>query len=176
MAALVLAGCGGYGKAITGTHGAGGTAGSGSGGTAGFLQVVVAPKVNIDLDLLLVIKNSSSTAAMQQKFVTQLPTLMNVLEKLPNGLPNLHIAVVSTDMGAPGDSVAEIGCKPYGDDGEFQSKPRGACVTTTLTNSATFISDVDGQKNFTDPIENVLQCISLLGNSGCGFEQHLAAI
>ncbi len=46
---------------------------------------------------------------------------MQVLQKLPNGLPNVHIAVVSSDMGAPGDSISSIGCTQYGDDGDFQS-------------------------------------------------------
>ncbi len=45
-----------------------------------------------------------------------------------------------------------------------------------MTKDATFISDVDGQTNFTAPVEKVFQCIALLGASGCGFEHQLASI
>ncbi|MFL5308031.1 MAG: hypothetical protein ACJ8F1_22640 [Polyangia bacterium] len=148
----------------------------GAGGTPGFVEVTFADKINNNLDLLFVIKNSSSVGAMQAKFVNQLPTFMQVLQKLPNGLPNLHVAVVSTDMGVPGDSTSMLGCRTLGDDGQFQSQPRQGCASTTLSSGSTFVSDVDGQTNFTDPIEKVLQCISPLGSSGCGFVHPLAAI
>jgi hypothetical protein len=49
-------------------------------------------------------------------------------------------------------------------------------MATTLTAGATFISDVDGVSNFTDPIASVFQCIGLLGSTGCGFEHQLASI
>ncbi len=84
------------------------------------LTATVTQKINNNIDILFMIDNSSSMKSMQEKLCTQLPTFMNVLEKLPNGLPNVHIAVVSSDMGAPGDSVGSIGCTPYGDDGGFQ--------------------------------------------------------
>ncbi|MFL5306633.1 MAG: vWA domain-containing protein [Polyangia bacterium] len=147
------------------------------------LTALVTQKINNNIDILFMIDNSSSMKSMQDKLYTQLPTFMNVLEKLPNGLPNVHIAVVSSDMGAPGDSVGSIGCTPYGDDGGFQSAARSdstvgaTCTDTTLQSGATFISSVDGQKNFTAPaIETVFQCIALLGDKGCGFEHQLASI
>lgn len=170
---FLFVGCGGSGKFVTGTTGRAGGAGEGGlGGAAGFVQVTFPGKMNDNLDLLFVIKNASS--AMQQKFVAQLPTFMQVLQNLPAGPPNLHIAVVSTDMGAPSD-VPDL-CSAKGDDGQFHAEPRGACTGTTLSSGATFISDVDGEKNFTDPIEKVLQCIVPIGVSGCGFASPLAAI
>ncbi len=142
------------------------------------LTSTVTQKINNNLDLLFMIDNSSSMTSMQQKLAMQLPTFMQVLEGLPNGLPNVHIAVVSSDMGAPGDSTNQIGCTPAGDDGNFQYMPgaAGTCTSTTLNQGDTFISDVDMQKNFTDPIETVFQCIAQLGAAGCGFEHQLASI
>ncbi len=135
-------------------------------------------RVNADLDLLFMIDNSSEMTVMQKKLAAQLPAFMQVLEGLPNGLPNVHIAVVSSDMGAPGDSTNQIGCTAAGDAGDFQFNPGAAamCSSTTIVQGDTFISDVAGQQNFTDPIETVLQCVAQLGSSGCGFEHQLASI
>jgi hypothetical protein len=142
------------------------------------LTSTVTQKINNNIDILFMVDNSSSMTSMQQKLAMQLPTFMQVLQGLPNGLPNVHIAVVSSDMGAPGDSTSSIGCTAQGNNGEFQYQPGAAasCTSTTLADGATFISDVDGQKNFTDPIESVFQCIAQLGAAGCGFEHQLASI
>jgi hypothetical protein len=138
----------------------------------------ITQKIDNNLDLLFMIDNSSSMTSMQQKLAAQLPTFMQALEHLPNGMPNVHIAVVSSDMGGPGDLTASIGCTTAGDQGKFQYMPgaAAACTSTTLNADSTFISDVDGQKNFTDPIESVFQCIAQLGDFGCGFEHQLGSI
>jgi hypothetical protein len=89
----------------------------------------------------------------------------------------LHLGVVSSDMGAPGDSTSSIGCTTAGDQGQLQSMPRGTCTDTTLTPGATYISDVGMTPNYTDAsLADVVQCIALLGDRGCGFEHQLASI
>lgn len=142
-----------------------------------------AAKANYDLDILFMIDNSSEMNAMQAKLIAQLPTFMQVLEALPMGLPSVHIAVVSSDMGATSDQSTAIGCSQNGgDNGIFFFAPSGACTSTTLASGATFISDdAEGtSKNFAaaDPqgISTVLQCIALTGSAGCGFEHQLASI
>jgi hypothetical protein len=132
-------------------------------------------KINNELDILFMIDNSSSMTEMQQKLYDQLPVFMNKLTSLPNP-PSLHVAVVSSDMGAPGDSTTSIMCTKAGDQGQFQSMPRGNCGATTIKAGDTFISNADGVSNYTDPIQNVFQCIALLGDKGCGFENQLASI
>jgi len=146
-------------------------------------------KINNEIDILFMIDNSSSMTPMQGKLYDQLPNFMNVLEGIPNK-PNLHVAVVSSDMGAPSDT--DIGCST-GDQGFFQSKPRSdsklnppvVCTDSTLSvppaapdNENTYISDDGaGDKNYTDAnIADVFQCIALLGDAGCGFEHQLASI
>jgi hypothetical protein len=131
-------------------------------------------KINNEIDILFMIDNSSSMTSMQQKLLAQLPLFMQVLQNLPSGLPSLHVAVVSSDMGAHSDS--SIGCTELGDDGAFHYQAQGTCTGTTLTSGATYISDVNGMANFTDPIGTVFQCIALLGSAGCGFEHQLASI
>jgi hypothetical protein len=133
----------------------------------------ITQKVNNNLDILFMIDNSSSMTSMQQKLLAQLPNFMNVLEGLPMK-PNLHVAVISSDLGAPSDT--NIGCTASGDQGKFYSQPEGSCTGTTITMGDTYISDVDGVANFTDPIATVFQCIGLTGENGCGFEHQLASI
>ena len=154
------------------------------------LTTTYTQKINNELDILFMIDNSTSMSEMQQKLYDQLPTFMNVLQMLPTP-PSLHVAVVSSDMGAPGDSTSAILCTPAGDQGEFQSSARSApkltppvtCTDTTIAtpqgapdSTHTFISDADMMPNFTDPISTVFQCIALLGEKGCGFEHQLASI
>lgn len=140
----------------------------------GVVQMKVTQKIDNDLDLLFMVDNSSSMTSMQQKLLAQLPSFMNILEGLPVK-PNLHVAVVSSDMGIKSDNdIPE--CSRYGDQGKFQIQPQGTCLATTITPGDNFISDVDGVANFTDPIATVFQCVALLGSSGCGFEHQLASI
>ncbi|HXU64443.1 MAG TPA: hypothetical protein VN962_22240 [Polyangia bacterium] len=158
----------------SGGHGAG--TGGAAGTTASF---TIQGKINKDLDLLFMIDNSSGMTSMQQKLVTQIPAFIQTLQQAPGGLPNLHIAVVSSDMGAPGDEVRAIGCTDSGDQGQFQYQVGLAatmCNATTLAQGDTFVSDVDGLTNFTDPLATVVQCVADLGASGCGFEHQLASI
>jgi hypothetical protein len=150
---------------------------------------VFAPKQNADVDILFMIDNSSEMTVMQQKLYDQIPAFVNTLAALPSGLPNLHIGVIDSDMGAPGDSTTSLGCTAMGDQGELQSAPTSdafptppsMCTDSTLTTTGgdvdhTYISDVMGMQNFTAPLSSVLQCIALLGDKGCGFEHQLASI
>jgi hypothetical protein len=129
-----------------------------------------------DLDVLFMIDDSSSMTVMQQKLTSQIPGFITALQSLPMGLPNIHIAVVSSDLGAPGDSTSSIQCTPTGDQGKFQTQPRGTCTSTTLAAGETFISNVGGVANYTGNLADVLSCISLLGDAGCGFEHQLASV
>jgi hypothetical protein len=71
----------------------------------------ITQKVNNNLDLLFMVDNSSSMSPMQDKLLRQLPSFMKAFEALPMK-PNLHVAVISSDMGAPSDS--NIKCSTLG--------------------------------------------------------------
>jgi hypothetical protein len=190
-AIVVAAGCDGS-QPLTpsGTGGTGGNDGGAAGASGGGGTMVTGP-FGTNVDILMMIDNSSSMVEMQQKLYAQLPLFIQSLQSLPTP-PNLHLAVVSSDMGAPGDSATSIGCTASGDQGEFQSSPRSnpnlsppvTCTNTTITpvlgaadSNHTFITDADMMPNFTDPsLSDVLQCIALLGDAGCGFEHQLASI
>src|SRR5512138_1410707 len=101
--------------------------------------------INRDVDLLFLVDDSSSMRASQDNLRRNFPVLMNALENIPGGLPNVHIAVASSDMGAGDGSIA--GCDSTGGkNGVFQYTARGNCTATSLDPGATFISNVNGVK------------------------------
>jgi hypothetical protein len=131
--------------------------------------------VNRNVDLLFLVDDSSSMRASQDNLLRNFPVLMNALEGIPGGLPNVHIAVASSDMGAGDGSIA--GCDATGGkNGVFQYTARGNCTATGLDPGATFISNVGGVKNYTGNLSEVFSCIAALGDFGCGFEQPFAAM
>src|SRR6476646_6839103 len=108
------------GTAGSGGGGAG-VAGRGGAGVAGTTGVVVDPlpprtshyvASNRNVDLLFLIDDSSSMRLSQDNLMRNFPTLMNTLQNLPGGMPNVHIGVISSDMGAGDGSVA--GCDTTG--------------------------------------------------------------
>jgi hypothetical protein len=176
------AGCGstplGTGHAGTGgggQTGAGGTAASGGSGATGAGGAAPATR---QVDILFMIDDSSSMQTAQENLRANLPSFMDVLKGLPGGLPDLHVAVVSSDMGAGDGSIQ--GCSRTGDNGVFKFQPTGTCTATGLGAGSTFLVDSGGaspQTNFgTQDITTVFQCIATLGASGCGFEHQLASI
>ena len=105
----------------------------------------------------------------QDKLLRDFPTFMTRLQD-PPGLPNLHLAVISQDMGAGDGSIA--GCDATGGkQGIFQYTARGTCTTTNLDPGATYIADIAGVRNYTGNAADVFKCIAALGETGCGFEQ-----
>src|SRR5262245_36798130 len=74
--------------------------------------------VNRDIDLLFLVDDSNSMRLSQNNLNDNFPAFMTTLRNIPGGLPNVHIAVVSSDMGAHDD----IGmCVGQGKAGIFQT-------------------------------------------------------
>jgi hypothetical protein len=151
-----------------------GGGGSGGAGDPNRWTGVLSPSINRNVDIVFLIDDSSSMDLAQDDLLEAFPAFMTRLQD-PPGLPNLHVAVVSQDMGAGDGSITT--CDSHGGkNGIFQYTPRGNCVATNLQAGATFISDVAGTRNYTGDIGNVFSCIAALGNSGCGFEHQFAAL
>jgi len=130
---------------------------------------------NRNVDLLFLVDDSSSMRLSQSNLLRNFPVLMQALKNQPNGLPNVHIGVISSDMGAGDGSIA--GCDATGgQNGILQYTARGTCTASGLNPGATFISDIDGVRNYTGNLEDVFTCIAALGEQGCGFEHQFAAI
>jgi hypothetical protein len=142
-----------------------------SAGTSDLYQATI----NRDLDVLFVIDDSSSMAPLQRKLAASFPVFIRVLENLPGGLPNLHLGVVSSSMGAGRNPTIE-GCPPGGDQGAFHSAPVGeTCSRGRLLPDQTFISNIGGNANYTGELADAFGCIAALGDRGCGFEHPFAS-
>jgi hypothetical protein len=159
----------GTGGSIAGQGG--GSAGRGGGGASGGRSGGAGGR---NVDILFLIDDSSSMQPSQMNLERNFPAFIRSLEGLPGGLPDLHLAVVSSDMGAGDGSIS--GCAGEGKGGIFRYSPRGACTATNLAAGATYISNIAGTANYTGNLEDVFTCIAALGDSGCGFEQQLRAI
>ncbi|MBC8132260.1 MAG: VWA domain-containing protein, partial [Deltaproteobacteria bacterium] len=136
------------------------------------LLPVFTQTVNNDIDVLFLIDNSGSMKEEQENLRRNFPAFTQVLKNLPQGLPNVHIAVVSSDMGA-GRFTTVPGCPGPGDAGRFQSAARGVNCTGPR---GSYISAVGSVRNFDGDIDQVFSCIAPLGTSGCGFEHQLQAL
>jgi hypothetical protein len=146
--------------------------------------VVEAPATPRDLDVLVVIDDSGSMTDKQRTLATSLPGFIAGLEALPGGLPNLHLGVVTTDMGTststtapalPVGSLGQGGCADTGKGGRLIT----GMAATSIT--GTFLSDVtspDGtrERNYTGTLADVFGQMMRAGSLGCGFEQPLAAM
>jgi hypothetical protein len=136
-----------------------------------------------ELDLLFVIDNSPSMADKQAALAASFPRMVDKLAQLDGGLPDLHIGVITSDMGTQGASGAIGpaigvpglgGCSGVGDDGALQHAGLPALV-------GSFLSDVpDGSggrvRNYDGDLRDAVAALVRVGAAGCGFEQHLAAL
>src|SRR5688572_6326890 len=84
---------------------------------------------NPNLDILFVIDDSPSMNDKQAALAAAFPRMIDVLAQLDGGLPNLHIGVVTSDMGTsasgslPSPAIGVLGqggCSGRGDDGRLQ--------------------------------------------------------
>ncbi|MBK7075109.1 MAG: VWA domain-containing protein [Myxococcales bacterium] len=174
LLALALAACGDDGGA--GPIDAGDAAVSPDAADGLTAVATVPTDLNRALDLLLVIDNSGSMQEEQQSLASNLPQLINILNTAPGGLPDVHIGVVSTNVGSGGVEIG--GCssatRPQGDDGNL--------LTTGCPGpQAAFLEDLrnpDGSRarNYSGDLATVLSCMTRLGTTGCGFEQPLEAM
>lgn len=145
---------------------------------AGREPVVISKLEPIDsLDLLFVIDDSISMADDQAALIAAArASLFPQLAALPYGPPDLHVGVISTDMGT-GGAITTATCAGAGDDGALLVPPGGTCAGLTDR----FLSDVrqpDGSRlrNYTGSLEDAFSCMADLGADGCGFEQPLASL
>src|SRR5262249_13480780 len=141
--------------------------------------------LNRDVDILLEVDNSQSMKPLQKKLLDNFPLFMQRLAEFPMGLPNVHIAVISSNMGAGRNDFPS--CSLGGDRGIFQSarapNAPATCTATGLNPDQTFIIDTGSgtanhQTNY-DPgksIADVFTSIAALGDQGCGFEHQLASV
>ncbi len=197
VALLALAACHAEGPDASGpagiSGGPGGTAGTlGAGNGGGGAGNGGAHVDSFDkLDLLLVLDNSSSTSHLQLNLACNFSRFVDGLRALTTGMPDLHIAVVTPDLGAGALRIPSC-ARPGGDDGAMQSAAYPVQIDCSangppITLDTTGCTGPQGGKawiRYRSPTDNniggqaltrAVACISALGDQGCGFESPLAA-
>jgi hypothetical protein len=142
----------------------------------GYRPVLDVPPEPIEaVDILFVIDNSGSMQEQQDALIASAgEALFDQLAAEIGGMPDIHVAVISSDLGAGSWNIA--GCED-GDDGAFLIGD-AACPVTI---DGAFLSDYDDGsggriRNFTGELADAFACSAALGTSGCGFEQHLESM
>ncbi|MDH5672134.1 MAG: hypothetical protein OEZ06_08295 [Myxococcales bacterium] len=133
------------------------------------------------MDLLFVVDNSGSMAEEQAALSREFPKLVLALTSgdvnadgtmdFP-GVQDLHLGVVSTDMGLQGIEGIP-GCGGVGDDGilQHQAGPGTSGCATSYPTFLTYEAGIHEPQATADDFA----CIATLGTEGCGFEQQLEA-
>ncbi|MBW2734003.1 MAG: hypothetical protein JRH20_16570, partial [Deltaproteobacteria bacterium] len=158
----------------------------------GSIDLPPLPPKGKPLDILVVVDNSGTMALNQARLVSQFPLLLDGLRRHalgPDGsgkpcevddtsgcnTPDLHIGIVSTDLGSGPYSGARYGCSPGGDNGELQAIPRTSGCTAPTDNWIAYDGSASNIPAGADhPLDRVIEafsCIATLGTDGCGFEQ-----
>ncbi len=135
---------------------------------------------NGNLDLLFVIDSSPAIAPQRAKLIASYRRFIEVLESFRGGLPDLHIGVVTADLGTRGADDPSPGpaigtgpgsCTSEGDAGELR---RAASI------DGSFISDLsraDGTRarNYTGSLADAFVQLADAGEAGCTYVRPLAA-
>jgi hypothetical protein len=127
------------------------------------------------IDILFQIDSSGSMMEEQASLRANFPKFIEVLETIDGGLPDVHIGVITPDMGASatdGTTVSGIGgCTGRGKDGALRVLPG---------NTIRFLADeIDGAgnrvPNYPGSLTDAFSSLADVGFDGCGIEQHLEA-
>jgi hypothetical protein len=150
-----------------------------------------------EVDILFLVDNSPSMDPKQTALAKNFPLMIGELDKLPDGRPDLHIGVVSSDMGAGGEGIGGNCNVVLGDRGLLWGNDPTPGVRATvaggttngcgLNSGARWIEDIQApngaagrQMNYSGgstALATVFSCLATaVGVGGCGFEHQLQAV
>jgi len=128
-----------------------------------------------DVDILFVVGTPNCMGEEQAQLARSFPALLDALRSpcFKAGIPNLHVGIVSTNLGA--GSYFEHACRPGGDGGRLQHAPRvHGCRPPSEPYIAHLegVTNVEGSTRTSDAVKELRQafeCIAQLGTSGCRY-------
>ena len=158
------------------------------------------------IDILFVIDNSFGMGPKQRALANNFSRITAALGALPGGLPDLHIGVVSSDMGAGSEAIGS-NCRVLGDRGllwgndpsnliasvadgsPYATDPNHPLIASGcgLNLGQRWIEDIQTpqtgvgrQRNYDVAnlkLEDVFSCLATaVGTAGCGYEHQLQAL
>jgi hypothetical protein len=160
-------------------------------------KVLVSPERKVDI--LFMIDNSPSMDPKQAALALNFPKMIQVLQNLPDpsnpgqtSLPDVHIGVISSDMGAGSDNIGGNCSRILGDRGllwgndtnnpiaSVAGPPNNGCG---LNPGARWIEDIANTtgagrtQNYTGNLTDVFSCLAkAVGVNGCGYEHQLQSV
>lgn len=131
--------------------------------------------VERDVDILFVIDSSPSMEEEHASLRNDFGALLDRLDDGPEGLPNVHIGVVSSDMGTAPYNVNSQ-CRADGGDRGLMNG--AACAALGGARFIEDVLDIDGTRrtNYSGTLQEVFGCAADVGVDGCGFERHMDAM
>jgi len=148
------------------------------GPTPGEVEAALFPAVtNRDVDLLFMVDNSSGIGEKQYRFRAAFSSFIDSLTRFAGGLPNLHIGVVTTDLGSTAADGMQGPDLEAGAGGCYGSGTSADLQTSSAVNG-NFIVDVaagSGARttNYTGSLADAFIASSDVGVAGCGIEQSI---
>ena len=132
---------------------------------------------NKDADILFVIDDSGSMEQEQASLRANFSRFMNILDSIPGGRPNVHIGVITPNLGTTafdGSKAPSLGVACTDTGGE-----RGE-LRRLGTTGPRFLRDValaggGRETNYTGTLADAFSQLADVGSNGCGIEQHLEA-
>jgi hypothetical protein len=157
------------------TSDASSTSDAGATDGAGLTSMAFAHQTIRDVDVLFVVDDAPGMAALAQTVRAALPSFTDTLLQMPARAPNLHVAVISADLGAGAEVVP--GCNAGGDRGVFWTVARGPCAATGLPEGQGYFSLVDGKANYALDLGlgDAIACVWPRADVGCQFPHPFAS-
>ncbi len=135
------------------------------------------------VDLLVMVDDSNSMAEEQATLAADLPAVIDALARGDSDgdgrrdfmpVADLHVGVVSSDMGTRGYPIASCNDRDFGDDG-ILNDVASPDLTGCDPSYPPFLSFRVGTTSI-DDFRTDFACVASLGTSGCGLEQQLDAV
>jgi hypothetical protein len=121
-----------------------------------------------EVDLLVMVDNSNSMAQEQAHLTEEFQT---IIDGLTRSVTDLHVGVISSDVGTGGFAVQTCDNPWSGDDGILVDTSEVPGCGGAYPRFLTFAEGNDPAEIAAD-----FACIATLGTGGCGFEQQLKAV
>jgi len=166
--------------------------------------ILVSPEREVDI--LFMIDNSPSMDPKQTRLAQNFPSMIQVLQQIPDpsggvSLPDVHIGVISSDMGSGSEPIGENCKRVLGDRGLlYGNDPSNPLASVNpnadptlgghpvangcgLHEGQRWISDIANPngtgriKNYDGNIQDVFACLATaVGTKGCGYEHPLQSV